>query len=374
MPFDVTTNPRRPPRLAGTLAPMRLSNGYTPMLGSARIARQWIRRRRQLRVLNEVYPAVTTSLALDPGWRVHRLLSTVGDVTVALVGDSAPAAVLKCARGVHGTAALDHSGAVVTTLSCDPRLTGWAHLLPRRLRTTRTPHGDLVVLEELLAGAEGRTAITPATWEEVLASVLTSIGDLHKCTAYETAIDRPLLNRWVEEPITVLSRWYHATGPSSRTPTLERLREELYRGLEGREVRVGWIHGDLSPGNVLLEPGTHEVSGLLDWERASPIGLPEIDEIHMRLSIQMHVQNRELGDLVCDFVGGRRDQLFLRGDVDPSLVLLTWLHHVSGVLAKSDRHSTRGFWAARNVHMVLTCVEMTSSPLTDPGPFSRPGR
>ena len=47
------------------------------------------------------------------------------------------------------------------------------------------------------------------------------------------------------------------------------------------------------------------------------------------------------------------------------LVLLTWLHHVAGIVIRSDRYPPGSLWAARNVEAVLVfrvregCLEGT---------------
>lgn len=365
--------PWRGPWLARQMRHPVLRHGWLLVLVSARGARQAAHRRRQLRLLEAAYPTVRRSLALDPGWRVHRVLSTVGDVTVALVGGPTPAVVLKWARSARGTAALERAGAVVDALASDARLAGLAHLLPRRQGATRAADGHLVVLETLLPGEDGRTCLTPTTQGEVVGSALGCVSLLHERTATETTIDQELLARWVDDPVAVLNRWF-ATGGQSRAPALDRLRDQLYRGLLGRDVKVGWIHGDLAPGNVLVRPGTCQVSGLLDWERATAVGLPEVDVMHLRLTVQMHLEGRELGELVCH----RLDRLVTAAPDDaggdPALVLLCWLHHVSGIVAKSDRFPTRGLWAALNVDTVLAWLETSDARLPASIARSRAGR
>jgi hypothetical protein len=130
---------------------------------------------------------------------VHRIASTVGDVTVALVGGPAPEAVLKWARSTRGTAALQRSGDVVDTLTSDNRLRGWTDLLPRRLCTARTPSGHLVVLEQLLPGEVCSSTLTADTQDRLVALVLDSVRNLHERTASGRTIDRSMLREWVDD-------------------------------------------------------------------------------------------------------------------------------------------------------------------------------
>jgi len=45
-----------------------------------------------------------------------------------------------------------------------------------------------------------------------------------------------------------------------------------------RLVEAGVTHGDYGPNNVLLDPGTHEITGLLDWEWARS-GADPVDDL-----------------------------------------------------------------------------------------------
>jgi len=337
----------------------------TRLVRPVRGVRERVRRRRELRLLRSDYPAVAQALGLDPAWRVLRVVTTVGDVSVALLGAGCPAALLKYARTPAGTEALTYTGGVVDTLAGDPRLAAWTCVLPRRLGSTRTARGDLVVVEELLPGEDGRAVLGSAARDAGVASVLASAATLHTSTGRAARVDDPLLRAWVDEPVAVLAGWYTDAGRSSPA-ALDRLRDVLRAGLEGREVSVGWVHGDLAPGNVLLSTDGRQVRGLVDWERATSTGLPQVDGVHLLLTVRMLTEGRELGDLVCDLLPRARDEAAgavqpgnptaePTGDPldDPVLVLLTWLHHVSGIVAKTDHYAPRSVWAARNVDVVL---------------------
>jgi phosphotransferase family enzyme len=346
------------PRLGRLPGPPRVARRRTPVLDSARAARQWVRQRRELRMLEALYPSISRSLGLDPDWRVHRVLPTVGDITVCLVGGPTPVAVLKCARSDRGTTALETSGAVVESLVDDPRLAAWAHLLPRRLATAHAPDGLLVVLEQLKPGIDARALALPDTEDTVVESILDTVTAIHDRTSVPATIDQDLLRLWVDEPIQALTSWYGDEG-GARRAGLERLRRVLHHRLAGRDVRMGWIHGDLAPGNVLLQHTALdsgrdrlEVSALLDWERATSKGLPDLDVVHLHLTTRMLIERRELGALVVDLLENP-PEASNEAVSDPGLVLLAWLHHVSGIVTKSSSARPRGMWAARNVDPVL---------------------
>jgi aminoglycoside phosphotransferase (APT) family kinase protein len=72
------------------------------------------------------------------------------------------------------------------------------------------------------------------------------------------------LPAWVDAHLsdTSLSQW-----SSSERAALARLAEEA-QDLADRSTRVCLVHSDLNPKNLLVDPGTATVTGVLDWEFA----------------------------------------------------------------------------------------------------------
>ncbi len=304
------------------------------------------RRRRQRRLLAREYPHLAATLGLDPRWRVRRVLTTVGDVVVAEVGDATPEAVLKLALTNSGSEALLRSCRALDSLSADPRLDGWA-LLPRTLAIGRTSDGRSAVLERHVAGRDGRDVIASAPGDAPVLAVLDHVGSLHRRTGRPAVMDARLQRVWVDEPVAALECWLAQASSAGATGDL---RERLRDGLRNRALTLGWTHGDLAPGNVVFDAAGRRVVALVDWEHARADGLTVVDTVHFLLTVRMLGEDRELGDVVCDLL--RRPG---HGGVlgDPTLVLLAWLHHVGGIVTKTGRYSPGGYWAARNVHPVL---------------------
>jgi hypothetical protein len=144
-------------------------------------------------------------------------------------------------------------------------------------------------------------------------------------------------------------------------PALDRLRDTLYDALLGRLVTTSGIHGDYWLGNVLLsrDSGTVEVTGIVDWENARLDGLPECDLIHLWITSQPG----ELGSTVRGAVlSPETVQDAMRRLPVPwsnpqlsasSLVLLTWLWHVTAELQRASRNRVGRLWVARSVKPVL---------------------
>ncbi len=338
--------------LSTTLVPIWLprldGRAAARLVQVASAARAAARRRAQRQLLQRRYPGVAAALGLEPGWRLQRVFSTVGDVAVAEVGGTVPEAVLKLALTDRGSDALLDSCRAVDALSVDARLDGWVALLPRTLAAGRDGDGRAVLLERYVSGRDGREVIGSAPDEAPVATVIEQVEALHRLTGRTAVVDARLQRAWVDEPVEVLERWLGATGSAEAT---RGLRQRLRDGLRGRAVMLGWTHGDLAPGNVVFAADGRRVTGILDWEKARPDGLADVDTAHLLLTVRMLREDRELGDLVCDLVRRPGSGRGVLGD--PTLVLLAWLHHVTGVITKTERCSPDGFWAARNVHPVL---------------------
>ena len=309
------------------------------------------RRRGQRRWLAKRYPGLVSSLGLDPRWRIHRVFTTVGDVAVVEVGAAAPEAILKLALTDRGSDALLSSCRTVGSLTSDDRLGGWVALLPRTLAVGEADTGRAVVLEQRVAGRDGREVTCSAPDEAPVTAVLDAIGSLHRRTGRAAVMDAALLHTWVEQPVAILERWLADTSSPDLTSGL---RDQLLHGLRQREVRLSWTHGDLAPGNVIFSPDGRRASGIIDWERARADGLPDVEAAHFMLTVRMLREDRELGDLVCDLVRRPGAEPGVLGD--PALVLLAWLDHVVGIISKTGHYSPGSYWAARNVHPVLRHV------------------
>jgi O-antigen/teichoic acid export membrane protein len=317
------------------------------VLPPARLVRRLLHGSGQRRYLTGRYPAVARTAGLDPAWRVQRVLSTVGDVAVALVGGTRPEAVLKLSRSVQGDAALDRAVSATDALSDDPRLATWSRVLPVTRARVRLEDGRLAVLESIVPGVSGRVGLE-GTGSRTVEAVLPVIDDLHHLTGHRVAVDDTLLGRWLDEPACALMR----LADPADTAAVRSLATAVRSGLRGRTVTVAWSHGDLCPGNVLLDPDDGSVRGLLDWERASPDFLPDVDRRHLELTTRSEALHRELGELVLDDLAAAAPD-----DPDTVVTLLTWLHHVSGICEKTGRYPPGSLWWARNVSPVLRWVE-----------------
>ncbi len=188
--------------------------------------------------------------------------------------------------------------------------------------------------------------------ESLLAGTFAALAPVHG-HGVEQVVGEELLQELVDRPASILE----AHTPARDRPTLAALRRELREGLADRRLVVCPTHGDLWPGNVLLGPGG-EVTGIVDWESASPAGLAGVDRVHLMLTSRALATGRELGAVVADILRRPAPVAALDPDLLPmrTQILLAWLLHVSGNLAKSDRYRRSPLWRRANVRPVLDVV------------------
>ena len=62
---------------------------------------------------------------------------------------------------------------------------------------------------------------------------------------------------------------------------LVRLGSELDKHLKGRHLPVAWLHGDFKIENLLFDMRDLKVTGVIDWELASPVGLMMVDLLYL---------------------------------------------------------------------------------------------
>jgi thiamine kinase-like enzyme len=59
--------------------------------------------------------------------------------------------------------------------------------------------------------------------------------------------------------------------------SLRRLEAAIQDRLLGKIVSLAWMHGDFKIENMLIDPVTRKIEGVIDWEHARETGLPSID-------------------------------------------------------------------------------------------------
>jgi aminoglycoside phosphotransferase (APT) family kinase protein len=192
------------------------------------------------------------------------------------------------------------------------------------------------------------------------------IRDLHARTREQTLLDSAAMEAWVHAPLRRLEQF--AAGrpkPNRLLDAVWRLREELTAVLTGRTVHTCWIHGDFWPGNLLASPPSAHVTGIVDWDQASPRQLPLHDLIHLHLLARRLARGGELGDIVVHALRNGIDETlgvaagevaaWLDGIPQRTALLLYWLRHILLFIDSEGDHDNPR-WLRGNVERVLVNV------------------
>jgi len=329
--------------------------------------------RRRTRRATALMPHIAGALApaVDArGWTVHRSLRTVSDMAVLAIGPPAgeARAVVKLATSDAAARSLERERLALGALLADARLGAWRDLLPR-IVAHGACDGTPYLVEDLKPGRTGALVLRArGDRPGLVARAAAAIAPLHRATAVDVVAAPAFIRQWVDAPLDTLAR--HGPGRAGLSAAaVGHVRRELCDALAGRRIAVGWIHGDFVPGNILVDPAAARVTGIVDWELARPADLPLVDVATVLLAARMQASRHELGRVVCDFLAGldwSEDERRILADAGAglpgeaidgrALVLLCWLGHVSGNLAKASGYATHERWLRGNVAPVAEAV------------------
>jgi hypothetical protein len=304
-------------------------------------------------------------------WTAHELPPSATEKLVVLAGPAgAPArAVVKLAESGKAARGLVRETEVLSLLCGDSRLEAWRAVLPEVLAAGEID-GEPFRVEAVLRGVEASRLIAGAGARiTCLGGLADGIEDLHHRTGSEVDVGPAIVGAWVDEPLTILELHTRRRGGFERWQlrALDRLRDELHEALLGKRVTVGWTHGDYAPGNLLVDPATGTVSGIVDWELGGTPNLQAIDLVQLVLATRALRRCREYGEIVTDALAGswtEEERAVLArgreplGDAPPLsvLVLLAWLRHTQSLLTKADGYADNWLWERLNFEAPLAAL------------------
>jgi O-antigen/teichoic acid export membrane protein len=303
--------------------------------------------------------ATVRAALADGNWRCEQALPTVSDSAVIMVRAAhGEPGVLKVATTGRGMASLHRERDVLGRLWSDERLGSWRDLLPVPLDGGNVD-GGAFLLTSRLPGQDGRQ-VAPGVSNLITPAAVNAIATLHRTTSTVHVVDSDLLGRLVDKPAERLR------GAVPRKDAVDRMGAALHAVLAGRQVRLGWTHGDFYPGNILVG-SAGQVTGIVDWSQVREDDLIILDTAFWLLTIPKAGQPHQFGARVAARLDSGScwkqaeiDLLATLAGGDPlggeALLLLTWLRHVTDNLAKSDRYAASPLWLRRNVLPVLRRV------------------
>jgi len=342
----------------------RLVSRTLPVLRPA--GARW-RHRSELQWVAAAAPRLLSQVEAVPGdgWRTEAVRWTGTSVAVAVVAHrgSARRLVVKIPAAAEGAASLRRQVRVLSALARDPRLQDWQAVLPRPLHEGEI-HGRYYCIEEALPGEQGtRLLRRGGRASAVLDASARLIDGLHSRTAQDRPVDDAAVEAWVELPLRRLERLADSRVRCRELRAgVDRLRRDLSGSLQGRTVRLSWIHGDYWPGNVLASARSGRITGIVDWDQGAADQLRLHDLLHLYLYARCLRRGEELGDVVLEAlkagvpeainVGAARVDTWMDGLPARASLLLYWLRHVT-LFLDSDGHRGNRYWIRNNIENVL---------------------
>jgi O-antigen/teichoic acid export membrane protein/aminoglycoside phosphotransferase len=308
--------------------------------------------------LRAAHGARDARLVLGDTARSVRRIRTDSDLVVFRAATpGAPEVVVKLAWTPVGADRVAAHLAAVRSLRSLPRLGEWTSLLPDVLDVGAV-RGRAYVVERALPGVDARPFASDGRREAAVAAAARSMRTLYDATSTDVLVDSAWLEAWVHQRLDRVRRERAGAGREAFAGP----RGALEAALLGQRVRAGSVHGDLWLGNVLMDPDTCRVTGIVDWEHASSVGPVAADLAHLVLSTRSLTRREQLGAVAARLIEGRdslseteRELLAGWGMSAREALLLAWLQHLNGRLAQSTLHP-HGRWMRRNADPVLEAL------------------
>ena len=293
--------------------------------------------------------------------------------------------LFKKAGSPEGAASLERTLIQLASLRSDPRIASCGFRLPEILAVNRASDAIRVV-ESRIPGEDGRETLQRSRDRDAaLAAAVHAVGDLHERTAEYARIDQAWLAEWIDRPVRSLRHALPALGSTDRRrAAIAAFRSQQHSFWHDRSVRLGWGHGDFSPGNIIFTKETRHqaaacghvhrdgetlaVSGIVDWDRARPDSPGGFDACYLAITARALARGEQVGQTVRALLHApiwqKDEEAWLSTTDGPTgwplypetvraMVGLTWLHHVAANIEKSRRYAVNRFWVAANVDWVL---------------------
>ncbi len=134
-------------------------------------------------------------------------------------------------------------------------------------------------LESHLEGAPlSRLQVPPTVFPKICYTLFSFWHQVQACCGEPVHIDRGRFQQLFQQPLSRLAEW--AQPPQPYQDILLKL-EHFFAGHFGEQrIYLGLVHGDFSLKNILADPKTFELSGIIDWDIAARQSIPLLDVLH----------------------------------------------------------------------------------------------
>lgn len=272
-------------------------------------------------------------------------------------------AVVKVARCPYGETSLRRDLAVRAHIHTDPATASWKDKVARTYWAGDSL-GRFTVVEERLPGASLLDLMHDTG---VLSEVLEELSAIRRTTAHEVIADDRLFC-WFQGPASTVSGVLQRWGNRRAADAVTGWANDAAASMQGASCRVGLVHGDLWPGNVLLQRGS--VSGVIDWDQSACHDAALHDVLHLTVYPLTKELGVDLGLVIREALTDRTTKgelaelLRARGIEDDcrdvgmsyrNALIWYWLRHVAR-MSREPGHANNPRWVSRNVMTVASVI------------------
>ena len=304
-------------------------------------------------------------MTLD-SWEFERARRARSGTIVALLrrrpgGESA---YLKVATERHGVGQLEREWRTLKRLHDNPGLRAVRPLIPVPLAAGDVG-GSHYLLQQALPGAPAAShGVGEAIADRLIRHAVPIARDLHRLTAKHREVGPGELDRWIAHPLSLIDTILPGSGER-----LHNLRSRLTAALTDSRQLLGWVHGDYWFQNLLLDPQTGRIVGIVDWDSADADGLALHDQLHLVLSSRKMLRRGSIGTevqraLEPDAAWSKTERVAVAAAVegfevqppaDPLqvAVILYWLRLVAMNMTRQPRTTASNRWIRDNVASVV---------------------
>ncbi len=194
------------------------------------------------------------------------------------------------------------------------------------------------------------------------------LAQFHHQTRIECKIGEEELECFFLTPINRLGMLLEGEGAKE----LEAISNYLAETLIGKKINLVYNHGDFYHENILIDPKTLEITGIIDWEMSEKRGLPLLDLLYLWTRTEMLFKECEFpqvllekifpvflsnGEIETDMFRKYVQLIYIPKDVISAILIMFWVNHTvnrSGVKFNKK-------WLNDNFYSVIKYIKKYTS-------------
>lgn len=219
-------------------------------------------------------------------------------------------------------------------------------------------------LESFLSGRALDQIVAARRTPSLIANVLAFWFTVQKRMSRSVKITTPIFESVFAGLGERMQTWLRLETPAQ--DRLQRVIAYWHKTFAGRELSLGIVHGDFSIKNILVDPATQTVSGLIDWDLADFFSVPLLDVLHFFVRMDARSFQETPPAIALRLIHAQEGPAreFFRQAAElhgyepqdwPAIVMLYWLFRMRGYVGSSKRADAK--FMQRQIFDVLALFE-----------------